>query len=65
MCVTALAYSPLWSADFAWDDLALVVDNSLTGDLSKIGEIMSADLWETSRLPAPASGYYRPLFCCR
>ena len=62
LCVTALAYAvPLWNAEFAWDDAALVADNSVTGSLGNIEEIFRSDLWTTTRLPAPPSGYYRPL----
>ena len=61
--VTALVYAvPLWGAEFAWDDGALVVGNALTGSLANWQEMLQADLWRTTRLPAPHSGYYRPLF---
>jgi tetratricopeptide (TPR) repeat protein len=61
--LTGLLYAlPLWGADFAWDDGALVADNALTGSLANWAEILRADLWRTTRLPAPSSGYYRPLF---
>ena len=62
LVVAALGYSPLWGAEFSWDDAALVVDNRLTGDLSNWKAIFQVDLWSTTRLPAPPSGYYRPLF---
>lgn len=61
LAVTAVAYLPLLPAGFAWDDAALVVDNRVTEHLSDLGEIFRADLWTTTRLPAPSSGYYRPL----
>ncbi len=62
--VTVLAWWGLSTAGFCWDDGALVADNRLTGSLSwaNLEEMMRADLWETLNLPAPASGYYRPLF---
>jgi hypothetical protein len=61
--VTAVVYAvPLWGAEFSWDDGALVVDNALTGSLGNWREMLQADLWRTTRLPAPHSGYYRPLF---
>ncbi len=63
LAVVALVYAvPLRGADFAWDDGALVVDNALTGSLANWRELLQADLWRTTRLPAPHSGYYRPLF---
>jgi protein O-mannosyl-transferase len=57
-----VAYAPLWNADFSWDDGALVAENRLTGSLSNLLEFFRVDLWRTTRLPAPPSGYYRPLF---
>jgi hypothetical protein len=59
-----IAWAGLFDAGFCWDDGALVADNRLTGSLapSNIAAIFRADLWETLNLPAPASGYYRPLF---
>lgn len=61
--VTGLVYAlPLWGAEFAWDDGALVADNALTGSLGNVRAMFRADLWSTTRLPAPPSGYYRPLF---
>jgi tetratricopeptide (TPR) repeat protein len=63
LAVTGLLYAlPLQGAEFAWDDGALVVDNALTGSLASWREMLQADLWRTTRLPAPHSGYYRPLF---
>jgi hypothetical protein len=63
LAVTGLLYAlPLMGAEFAWDDGALVVDNALTGSLAHWREMLRADLWRTTRLPAPHSGYYRPLF---
>ncbi len=63
LAVTAVSYAvPLHGAELAWDDGALVLDNALTGSLSNWAEMLQADLWRTTRLPAPSSGYYRPLF---
>lgn len=62
LVLTAALYAPLAGAEFAWDDAALVVDNRLTGDLANWREILRTDLWTTTRLPAPPSGYHRPLF---
>ncbi|RME23569.1 MAG: hypothetical protein D6798_13275 [Deltaproteobacteria bacterium] len=61
LVVTALAYLALLPAGFAWDDEALVVDNQVTGDPSRFGELFTRDLWSTTRLPSLQSGYYRPL----
>ncbi len=61
LLLTGLVYLPLMSAAFSWDDVALVADNRLTDDLKNLPEILKADLWATTRVPAPDSGYYRPL----
>jgi len=61
LLLTVLAYLPLAGADFAWDDVALVADNKYTSSFEHWRELITADLWLTTRLPAPASGYYRPL----
>ena len=62
LVVTAICLSGLSNAGFAWDDYALVRDNAYTDDFSNWRVFFSADLWETTRLPVPPSGYYRPLF---
>ncbi|HJN75259.1 MAG TPA: tetratricopeptide repeat protein [Myxococcota bacterium] len=60
--LTGIAYLPLLSSGFVWDDSALVADNRLTGDLfGNLREILTADLWHTLRLGSADSGYYRPL----
>ncbi len=61
LVVTALAYLALLPAGFSWDDEALVVDNQITGDPSRWTELLTRDLWSTTRLPSLQSGYYRPL----
>lgn len=60
--VTAIAYTALWPAEFAWDDEALVRDNQWTGSLSSLPELFTRDLWSTTKLSSLESGYYRPLF---
>jgi len=64
LVVTAVAWAGLRHAGFCWDDGALVADNRLTSalDWAHLRAMFQADLWETLSLPAPASGYYRPLF---
>ncbi len=64
LLVIVIAWHGLAQAGFCWDDGALVADNRLTGSLAweNLVAIFRADLWETLSLPAPASGYYRPLF---
>jgi hypothetical protein len=62
LLVTTLAYWGVVQAGLAWDDAALVADNRLTGSLANLPELFRVDLWSTTRLPAPPSGYYRPLF---
>jgi hypothetical protein len=62
LAFTAASLSGLHSAGFAWDDYALVRDNAYTGDFSNWRVFFTTDLWQTTRLPVPASGYYRPLF---
>lgn len=62
LAATVLAYQGLAYCDYAWDDEAIVGDNAYTGDLvGNFTTFFQLDLWETTRLPAPPSGYYRPL----
>lgn len=61
LLVTAATYAPLWDVAFSWDDEALIVDNQVTGDLSRWREFFTRDLWSTTRLSSLKSGYYRPL----
>jgi len=60
LVATAIAYSPLWSVEFSWDDEALVKDNQVTHTLKNMGEFFTRDLWSTTRLTDLTSGYYRP-----
>ena len=62
LLVTLLVYWPLQAAGFSWDDQALVADNRYTDSLSNLATFFRVDLWSTTRIPAPPSGYYRPLF---
>ncbi len=57
----ALVYGSLALADFVWDDVPLVVQNSLTGDLANLPRFFSEDLWHSSGVEGHDSGYYRPL----
>jgi hypothetical protein len=59
---TAFCLSGLQNAGFSWDDYALVRDNAYTDDFSNWRVFFTTDLWQTTRLPVPPSGYYRPLF---
>lgn len=61
LLLTVAAWLGLRHVDFAWDDGALVVDNVVTASLWD-RRIWTEDLWSTMRLPAPPSGYWRPLF---
>ncbi len=62
----ALAYSGVLRAGFVWDDLGIVVGNSLTADLSRWPEYFVSDLWRgtpdgSGGTSEGDSGYYRPL----
>lgn len=54
------AYSALGLAGFVFDDVALVVQNTLTGEPGRWLEAFRTDLWKTSGANE-FSGYYRPL----
>jgi tetratricopeptide (TPR) repeat protein len=54
------AWSALGLAGFVWDDVALVVGNRYTHDITNLPGFFLQDLWETSEI-AERSGYYRPL----
>lgn len=62
LAVVLLAWSWLVrDHGFVWDDLVLIVQNELTGDLSRLPELLTADLWATTPVANGDSGYYRPL----
>ncbi len=54
------AYSALALAGFVFDDVPLVVQNTLTGHPGRWMEAFRTDLWKTAGVDA-FSGYYRPL----
>lgn len=57
-----VAHSGALAAGFVWDDLAIVVQNELTADLSRWPQYFVRDLWAgTPGEVAGGSGYYRPL----
>ena len=55
------SYAALALAGFVWDDIPLVVNNTLTGEPSNLPLFFQVDLWETAGGVESASGYYRPL----
>lgn len=55
------AYAALAMAGFVFDDVPLVVDNTLTGDLGNLPRFFTTDLWQTAGSAQVDSGYYRPL----
>jgi len=58
----ALLYGALGLADFVWDDIPLIVQNRITGDLGNWPLFFTQDLWLSSGVSGGhASGYYRPL----
>ena len=57
----AAAYSALAWAGFVWDDRPLVLDNTLTGELTNLPRFFAVDLWRTAGSAPHDSGYYRPL----
>jgi protein O-mannosyl-transferase len=58
----ALLYGALGLADFVWDDIPLIVQNRITGDLANWPLFFTQDLWLSSGISGGhASGYYRPL----
>jgi hypothetical protein len=58
--VTVVAYAPVVHAGFVFDDVPLVVQNTLTGTPARWREAFSTDLWRTSGADSD-SGYYRPI----
>ncbi len=61
LLLTCAAYAGVVHAGFVWDDQALVVRNSLTGDLGNIPRFFLIDLWDGAPVEEGVSGYYRPL----
>lgn len=60
--VVLLAHSGALGAGFVWDDAAIVVQNTLTADLSAWPRYFRSDLWAgTPGEQLGGSGYYRPL----
>ncbi len=58
----ALLYGALGLAGFVWDDVPLIVENRITGDLANLPLFFSQDLWASSGVSGGhESGYYRPL----
>lgn len=66
LTLTAAAYAGVVHAGFVWDDHALVVRNSLTGDLRNLPAFFHTDLWAGAGAGdiGAGSGYYRPLLLC-
>ncbi len=58
--VTAAAYLGVVEAGFVWDDQAIVLGNSLTGDVSNLWSLFGADLWNATGLDT-GTAYYRPM----
>ena len=57
-----LLYGALGLAGFVWDDIPLIVENRITGDLANVPLFFLEDLWASSGVSGGhASGYYRPL----
>lgn len=54
------SYGPLVQAGYVWDDIPLIVQNTLTGDWGNILAFFQVDLWESAGGAASQSGYYRP-----
>lgn len=61
LLAVVVAFGPLVQAGFVWDDIPLVVQNTLTGDLANVPQLFQVDLWQTAGGVEADSGYYRPL----
>lgn len=57
----ALVYGSLALAGFVWDDVPLIVQNEITGDLANLPRFFAEDLWRSTGSGGYESGYYRPL----
>jgi len=55
------AYLPTLGAGFVWDDIPLVVQNEITGDLGNLPRFFQEDLWASTPGQEGGTGYYRPL----
>lgn len=55
------AYLPTLGAGFVWDDIPLVVQNEITGDLRNLPRFFQEDLWASTPGQQGGTGYYRPL----
>ncbi len=61
LLLTAAAYAGVPHLGFVWDDIPLVRDNLVTGDLEALRGVLQLDLWATAGGVEQNSGYYRPL----
>ena len=61
LAVAVAAWWGVLSTGFVWDDQALVLRNTMTGDLSNLPHFFMMDLWDSAEVGEEVSGYYRPL----
>lgn len=61
LALTTIAWLPVAQAGFVWDDLGLVVNNTMTGSLANVPAFFAMDLWDSAGVGESVSGYYRPL----
>ena len=59
--LVAVCYLPTLRAGFVWDDIPLVVQNQITGDLKNLLRFFQEDLWAATPGQDGGTGYYRPL----
>ena len=59
--LVAVCYLPTLRAGFVWDDIPLVVQNQITGDLKNLPRFFQEDLWAATPGQDGGTGYYRPL----
>ena len=59
--VLLASYGPLVQAPYVWDDIPLVLNNTLTGDWANLPRFFQIDLWQSAGDKDVESGYYRPL----
>lgn len=55
----ALAWAPVATLGFVWDDFGLLVNHPRLGDPAALPELLVRDLWSPTGIAAPP--YYRPL----